>query len=313
MNPDSRKTEILVGFFVLIGFALLAAMVVQFGRMGEGLRKTYKITAEYENASGIYRDADVLLAGAKIGRVTLGPKILETGDGVKIELSVYEHVRIPTKSTFHIGSSGLLGDRFVEVRLPPEGFSGGDEIPQTGAAIVQGKREQGFDDITREGTALLKDLRATVEQISGILRKLDEDLLKPSTLQNLDDTITNLKATSEKFSTASETLNQVMAEAKTAVSKATGAIEEADQTIGDVRKAVGDARDALAALEKAFVAMTKGDGLVARLLTDASLAENLNALIENLRKGGVLFYKDRAGKVQSEEPPPARRNPIRRP
>lgn len=309
MNPDSKKIEILVGFFVLIGFALLSAMVVQFGRMGEGMRQTYKITAEYENASGIYRDADILLAGAKVGRVTSSPKILESGDGVKIELSVYENVNIPAKATFHIGSSGLLGDRFVDVRLPPEGFSGEFIKPD---AIVRGKREQGFDDITREGTALLKDLRATVEQISGILRKLDEDLLKPSTLQNLDDTIGNLKATSEKFSTAAATLNQVMEEAKSAASKATAAIEGADQAIGDVRKAVGDARDALDALEKAFVAMTKGDGLVARLLTDASLANNLNALIENLRKGGVLFYKDRAGKEQATEPAP-RRNPNRRP
>lgn len=301
---ETKSLEIKVGFFVVLGLVLLGAMVVQFGRLGEGIRKTYKLTAEFENAAGVFKDAEVLMAGAKIGRVSRAPEVLPQGGGVSIILTVFQGIQIPKESTFHIGSSGLLGDRFVDVRMPKE-MSGQFLAP---GDLVRGEREKGFEDITKEGTALLKELRGTVKRIDAILLKLNEELLKAETLQNLDQMIANLKETSAKFSGAATTLNDVMNEAKGAVTKATGAIGEADKTIKEVGGAVDDARDALAALEKAFVAMTKGDGLVARLLTDSELGNNLSALIENLRKGGVLFYRDRAAKEQNqhEEETPSR-------
>ena len=48
---------------------------------------------------------------------------------------------------------------------------------------------------------------------------------------------------------------------------------------------------------------TSGDGLLAMLLTNEEVANNLRALISNLRRHGVLFYRDSAAKVS---PPPAK-------
>src|SRR5881275_3186568 len=119
MNEQDRGLELKVGIFVAIGLAMLAALVVQFGRLGEGFKTYYSITVQFPDASGLLNGSDVLLAGAKIGAVSGGPKLVREGNGVAVPLKIYDYVKIPEGSKFTVGSSGLLGDRFVSVTLPP--------------------------------------------------------------------------------------------------------------------------------------------------------------------------------------------------
>jgi hypothetical protein len=55
--------------------------------------------------------------------------------------------------------------------------------------------------------------------------------------------------------------------------------------------------------------VTSGDGLLTMLLTNEEVANNLRALISNLRRHGILFYRDSAARVS---PPPASSPPPRR-
>jgi hypothetical protein len=48
---------------------------------------------------------------------------------------------------------------------------------------------------------------------------------------------------------------------------------------------------------KLFKSATEGKGLLALLLTNQELANDLRALISNLRAHGVLFYRDSAAKI----------------
>jgi phospholipid/cholesterol/gamma-HCH transport system substrate-binding protein len=76
MSTERKYTEVYVGLFLLLGFAVIAAMVVKFGRLGQGLTKFYEITVEFPNASGLVKNADVLLAGARIGYIVEPPYLL---------------------------------------------------------------------------------------------------------------------------------------------------------------------------------------------------------------------------------------------
>ena len=104
-----------VGIFMAIGLSVIALMVVYFGRFGDTMRKYYDLKVEYPNASGLINGAKVLLAGARVGMVDKGPDILPDMDGVSVMLKIYEEVKIPSDSEFTIGSSGLLGDKFVQI------------------------------------------------------------------------------------------------------------------------------------------------------------------------------------------------------
>ena len=146
-NPSGKALEFKVGAFVVVGLLALAALVVQFGRVGEGLKTYYELTVRFPDASGLLKGSDVLLSGARIGRVSGGPRLAQSGRGVDVPLRVYDYVKIPEGSKFTVGSSGLLGDRFVAVATPP-GEATSFIARNT---MIEGARETGLDDLTREG------------------------------------------------------------------------------------------------------------------------------------------------------------------
>src|SRR5262252_1925746 len=119
MNRHERGLEFKVGIFVFLGLAAIGALVVQFGRLGEGFKTYYPLTVRFNDASGLLKGSDVLLAGARIGKVAGGPRLVHEGNGVAVPLKIYDYVKIPEGSKFTVGSSGLLGDRFVNVIMPP--------------------------------------------------------------------------------------------------------------------------------------------------------------------------------------------------
>ena len=73
----------------------------------------------FVDASGLLKGSDVLMGGAKIGRVSGAPRLVTTGRGVEVPLRIYDYVHIAKGSAYTIGSTGLLGDRFVTITPPP--------------------------------------------------------------------------------------------------------------------------------------------------------------------------------------------------
>lgn len=80
---SDKTLELKVGGFVLVGLAVLAVLLVQFGRIGEGFQSYYPLLVKFPDASGLLKGSDVLLAGAKIGHVSGGPRLAESGQGVE--------------------------------------------------------------------------------------------------------------------------------------------------------------------------------------------------------------------------------------
>src|SRR5438876_5398339 len=206
MNRHERGLEFKVGVFVFIGLAMLGALVVQFGRLGEGLKTYYALTVRFTDASGLLKGSDVLLARAKIGKVSGGPLMVREGQGVDVPLKIYEYIKIPEGSKFTVGSSGLLGDRFVSVVMPsgqPKAFL----APNT---YISGARETGIDDLTREGGALVNDLRVTVQKLNVAAARLAQDTLSPANTENLKLTMEHLNEATGALADSSKKLDGVI-------------------------------------------------------------------------------------------------------
>jgi virulence factor Mce-like protein len=285
MNRHERGLEFKVGIFVFLGCAALAGLVVKFGRLGEGVKTYYQLNVRFEDASGLLKGSDVLLAGARIGRVSGGPHLVRDAPGVIVPLRIYDYVKIPLGSTFTVGSSGLLGDRFVTV-TPPKGQPSGYIAKDSS---IDGTRESGFDDLTKQGNELVGDVRTTV-------KKLNEETLSA---QNME----NLKASMEH-------LNQATSALAESSKKLDGVIEQADSAMASAKKAADGLQTAIADAHKVLRNATQGKGLVATLLNDQQLANDLHALVGNLRAHGVLFYRDSAAGNQAK--PAAQATPSRR-
>ena len=309
ISPEASRTlELRVGLFVLVGLLIGSALIINFGRLGEGLRPRYTVTVEFPNASGLLKSSKVLLAGAQVGTVSTGPRVLSGGRGVSVELKILDFIKIPKTASVVVGSSGLLGDRFVDV-IPKAGEESGGPVYAPGD-LIKGERLSGVDDLTREGGVLITDLRSAVANVNTVLQHLNEDVFKPATLDRLDKTMVNLADATKGFKESSEKLGVLMTDARGAVGDARTAINGAKETMDSAKKAaddlggaIADTRKALTSVRRAADQATQGSGPVARLLNDKQTADDLSALISNLRRSGVLFYRDRAGQTQAAPAP----------
>jgi|ERR1043166_1454503 phospholipid/cholesterol/gamma-HCH transport system substrate-binding protein len=287
-NQSEKTLELRVGAFVFLGLACLAALVIQFGRVGEGFKTYYGLTVRFPDASGLLKGSDVLLAGAKIGRVSEGPRLARSGQGVDVPLRIYDYIKIPAESKFSVGSSGLLGDRFVAVTMPPGEPT--DFIAKNSA--IDGTRETGLDDLTREGGLVMGDLRTAVQNVNTTITRLNEQALSSENMQNLKQSVEHLNAATAALAESSKKID--------------GVLEKADATMGsakkaadDVQVAIADARKTIQAATQVMQEATHGKGLLAALLTNQELATDLRALVSNLRAHGVLFYRDSAAKEEA--------------
>jgi len=284
MNRHERGLEFKVGVFVFVGLAMLGALVVQFGRLGEGFKAYYTLTVRFNDASGLLKGTDVLLSGARIGKVADAPHLVREGSGIAVPLKIYDYIKIPEGTKFTVGSSGLLGDRFVNVTMP----SGQPKAYLPPNAYVTGARESGIDDITREGTALITDARGTVQ-------KLNQETLSSENMQNLKASMEHLNQATTALAESSKKLD--------------GVIEQAGSTMTSAKEAADNLQNAINDTRKILRTATQGNGLVATLLNNQQLANDLHALITNLRAHGVLFYRDSAATTQTkpqEQTKPAR-------
>ena len=284
MNRHERGLEFKVGIFVFVGLAMLGALLVQFGRLGEGFKTYYPLTVRFTNASGLLKGSDVLLAGARIGKVAGGPRLVREGDGVAVPLKIYDYVKVPEGTKFTVGSSGLLGDRFVVVTPPP----GQPKAYLPPNAYINGTRETGIDDLTQQGGALVGDLRTAVQ-------KLNQETLSAQNMENLKSSMEHLNQATSALAESSKKLD--------------GVLGQADSTMASAKTAVDSLQDAIADTRKMIRSATQGKGLVATLLNNQQLADDLHALITNLRAHGVLFYRDTAATSQTK--PPEQTKPAR--
>jgi len=284
MNRHERGLEFKVGVFVFVGLAMLGALVVQFGRLGEGFKTYYTLTVRFSDASGLLKGTDVLLAGARIGKVAGPPRLVREGSGIAVPLKIYDYIKIPEGTKFTVGSSGLLGDRFVNVTMPP----GQPKAYLPPNAYITGARETGIDDITREGGALLRDLRGTTQ-------RLNQETLSTENMQNLKASMEHLNQATNSLAESSKKLD--------------GVIEQAGSTMASAKEAADNLQNAINDTRKVLRSATQGKGLVATLLNNQELANDLHALVSNLRAHGVLFYRDSAATTQAkpqEQTKPAR-------
>jgi phospholipid/cholesterol/gamma-HCH transport system substrate-binding protein len=194
-----------------------------------------------------------------------------------VRLKIEKQFAIPRKSKFVVGSANLLGDKYIDVI--PEADMDPTDVLQ-GGEVLEGSRSGGFDELTARGSEVLDQLSVGLKNIQALTQTLNEKLLNENNVQNLQETLANIKETSASFKKSSLTLDSVL--------------KKTDETMADlhtVSEKAGKTADSLQKLSKNAV---EGKGPLGMLVNDKETADNLKALIYNMRKSGVLFYKDRA-------------------
>lgn len=306
MSTERKGTELYVGIFLAVGLAFIAAMLVRFGGVAKGFTNFYTVTVEFPNASGLVKDAQVLLAGARIGYVEEAPALLvRDGFGVSVRMKIREDVRLPRDSNIVVDQSGLLGDCYIDV-IPPAKIDSANLINPD--ETIQGGTKPGLGALQQQGTVALSKLTETLDELKKLSVDLNQGVLNDENLSALKDTFANLKTTSENLSASTKKLDGILDKGDGAVESARKTFESADKAATDLRTAMTDfkkvAENAGKTMDSArtFVdtgtrvlkKAEQGEGALGLLLTDKETAANLKAFAANLKRSGPVFYKDRA-------------------
>ena len=239
MDTNNTATQFKAGLFMLLGLICIASLVIYFGRFSASVKNYYTITVEYRNASGLYKGADVLLAGAKIGEIAESPSILPDMKGVAVPLKIDDKVQIPDGSYFSIGSSGLLGDSFVTVTMSEAAMN---QKPIARGAVVQGVRSSSMADLQRQIGEVLPRVYDAVENINVISERLKKDVFNEAGIKNIQLTLQNCLATSETLAASSGQIKGVTEQASLFLKKGNAAMDSANGAAGDLKVFIANLR-----------------------------------------------------------------------
>jgi phospholipid/cholesterol/gamma-HCH transport system substrate-binding protein len=128
--------EMIVGLFLLAGFACFSYLAVKMGDIKIFHNETYPVTARFTSISGLKEGSVIELAGVNVGKVTrieLDPDDYEA----VVQMDIDKSVKLQDDSIASIRTAGIIGDKFI--KLTPGGsemiLGAGDEIEETEASI----------------------------------------------------------------------------------------------------------------------------------------------------------------------------------
>lgn len=124
------NTEVVVGFFLLLGLLALGYLAVKLGKMEVVGSSGYTVQATFSNVAGLRVGTSVEIAGVDIGWVE---GIHLKNCQAVVAFRIKDGVQLPEDSIASIRTKGLIGEQFV--RISPGGAERnllpGDEIKET--------------------------------------------------------------------------------------------------------------------------------------------------------------------------------------
>ena len=238
-----------VGAFTVAGLMILIGMIYSLGDIKLGAEKQYDISVNFKQAIGLKPNADVCMAGFKVGKVK---NIVLEVDHVRVDMGINEGYKIPRGSSFSITSDGIMGEQFVNITAPANGD---------------------LSDFYKEGEVISGNEAPTVEDvIVGVNKTMDkvQDLLNSMNLligdenfrNDIHDMTTNMKQATANLDKLTATLSQMALDNQ-------GNIQQMTHNLSMLTASLMRSADSVEQMVAAF----NGDG---------ETAENLKQAIRNL-------------------------------
>jgi ABC-type transporter Mla subunit MlaD len=212
---QTANLETIVGVFLLMGIGLICTLIIVFGELPDFLRPTYALTVKFADASGLLKGSDVYLAGAVIGKVTSDPHYIPDSQRVEVNLKINKDVGIRTDATYEIGSSGLLGDRFVVVKPAPFDPNKTPAPFHQDGDVIDGVTETDLSDIMSSSKPLIDRANDIARQLDDMITRLNVDVLSSTSTDDLKETISKLRHMVDSGDSMISNANDLLVEAKT--------------------------------------------------------------------------------------------------
>ena len=258
-------------------------------------QSNYTFTVLFENVQGLHVGDQVDMLGKKIGKVT---KTYFRTQKIAVDLTIDNNFSfsIPVDSEIEVKSEGLIGSKYISIT---PGFNRKDYILP--GSTVEGRREFDITEITPGIIPMTQDLSAFARQLKATLGVEERDRIR-LTIKNIESFTAQLDSFIYKnrniisnndrnnFHETMKNLRDITTELKKGVNKeilkleqmldnfkaVTDKSDELSSTISELRKSSESISNLTDLLEK-------GEGTLGKLINDATLHDNTNSLIGDIR------------------------------
>jgi len=173
------STELKVGAFALIVLAVLTFMTFKVGGLDWAKKKGYAVNIVFSSTAGLDEKTRVKIAGVDAGVV----EDIGLVDGkARVRLRIDPGVRIYKNAQASIRSSGLLGDKYLDIRI---GTSEAGQL-KDGDTITDVMEVADMDDLARNLINVSQSFTRLTEAMNDVF---GDDQAKKS----LSETIVNLR------------------------------------------------------------------------------------------------------------------------
>ncbi len=328
MAYTKKRSEAIVGLFVLTGLLVIAGLIVQFGRFGDSLGEHYTVHVEFKDASGLIKGSEVRLGGARVGKVVQTPALTEDLT-VMVELQMDDRVKLYEGSLFQITSVSILGDKMIVV-IPPEEKLGliadGSKLMGGGAGGLD-ELQSNAESVARDASVLMKDARITLSKVDAALDNIsavagslavsletvNTGVLSAENILSLKNSLSSFEKTTLAFQESSEALKPTFEEVKAAVVQIKEAAAAAEKTFGSADQqivniepsleelpetlrnfsfAAQSANRVMERMDSVLARLDESEGLLGKITNDEEVGDDAKTFVKNLKHYGILRYKD---------------------
>ena len=133
-----NAVETILGAVVLLMAGTFISFAMNMVDIGEV--DVYEVSAAFLKVGGLTDGSDVRLNGVKIGTVSDLTLDYETYDAV-VKMSIRSDIKLPVDSVASIGSSGIIGGKFVAIRP-----GGEKDVVSKGGALTKTEDFKSLED-----------------------------------------------------------------------------------------------------------------------------------------------------------------------
>ncbi len=278
------SVETKVGLFFLVGLAILGVITFRVANVSEYFQPKAYYKVFFPSASGLNPDDPVAVAGLKVGKI----KSLELKDtGVLMTLTIDPKVRIRKDAIATVAWGGLLGNRYIDISL------GKADQPwlEPGSEIPVGPTIELTDVLFKVSAAAteLQDMLKSSGAGSKIQAMLDNLTKASSDIAQVTEDIRAHRGTVGKLIGSDELYNKAMGIAddlKGSAADVRKLLTDNDQRLRDILAqldaAIPQAKDAFSSMKKLGDQANSGKGVVAALLNDEKMAQDLRSAVARL-------------------------------
>ena len=107
-------TELIVGLFMIAGFAAFVYLSLQLGEFSIfSLQKNYTLNAQFENVAGLKEGAAIEISGVLVGKVA---QIWLDKEGLaSVSMLINKGVPVGEDAIASIRTQGIIGDKYIRI------------------------------------------------------------------------------------------------------------------------------------------------------------------------------------------------------